>query len=122
MVHREAGLKHSDHRPWHAPAGRSDKLRGPLRCDQAFQAAGDFEPECFAKLVGAAETTWDGDPTRIRQTYVQLKKALGLATRPIHYLAIPPRACSGSVVQGLAKGRFCADNAGASSSRKTLRP
>jgi len=66
------------------------------------QAAGDFEPECFAKLSALLNYV-DGD-TRIG-TYVQLKKALGLATRPIHYLAIPP-SLFGSVVQGLAKGRL----------------
>jgi glucose-6-phosphate 1-dehydrogenase len=38
-----------------------------------------------------------------------LKKALGSASRPIHYLAIPPSMFA-SVVQGLAKSG-CADNA-----------
>jgi glucose-6-phosphate 1-dehydrogenase len=42
-------------------------------------------------------------------TYLRLKKALGLAARPIHYLAIPP-SMFGSVVQGLAKSG-CADSA-----------
>jgi glucose-6-phosphate 1-dehydrogenase len=42
-------------------------------------------------------------------TYTNLKKALGLAKRPIHYLAIPP-SMFGTVVQGLAKSG-CSDDA-----------
>jgi glucose-6-phosphate 1-dehydrogenase len=43
------------------------------------------------------------------QTYQMLRKELGLAARPIHYLAIPPSMFA-SVVTGLAKSG-CADNA-----------
>src|SRR6202023_3795774 len=50
----------------------------------------------------------DGDYTD-PATYTKLKQALGLATRPIHYLAIPPSMFA-SVVQGLAKSGS-ADNA-----------
>jgi glucose-6-phosphate 1-dehydrogenase len=50
----------------------------------------------------------DGDYTD-PGTYTKLKQALGLATRPIHYLAIPPSMFA-SVVQGLAKSG-CAGNA-----------
>jgi glucose-6-phosphate 1-dehydrogenase len=89
-----------------ARAGWSlEKLRERARA--SVQAAGDFEPECFAKLSGLLNYV-DGDyanPT----TYTQLKKALGLSARPIHYLAIPP-SLFGSVVQGLAKSG-CADEA-----------
>src|ERR1700680_4068948 len=42
-------------------------------------------------------------------TYAKLKQTLGLATRPIHYLAIPPSMFA-SVVQGLAKSG-CAGSA-----------
>src|SRR5882762_6268539 len=82
-----------------------DKLRDRAR--DSVQAAGDFEPECFAKLSALLDYV-DGDYAD-PATYMVLKKALGLATRPIHYLAIPP-SLFGSVVQGLAKSG-CADNA-----------
>src|ERR1700722_17367487 len=82
-----------------------EKLRDRAR--DSVQAAGDFEPECFAKLSALLNYV-DGDYAD-PDTYVRLKKALGLATRPIHYLAIPP-SLFGSVVQGLAKSG-CADSA-----------
>ena len=50
----------------------------------------------------------DGDYSDAN-TYANLKKALGSARRPIHYLAIPP-SMFGTVVQGLAKSG-CADDA-----------
>ena len=82
-----------------------DKLRDRAR--DSVQAAGDFEPECFAKLSALLSYVDGdyGDPA----TFMLLKKALGPASRPIHYLAIPP-SLFGSVVQGLAKSG-CADNA-----------
>ena len=82
-----------------------DKLRDRAR--SSVQAAGDFEPECFAKLSALLDYV-DGDYAD-PATYLRLKKALGLAARPIHYLAIPP-SMFGSVVQGLAKSG-CADSA-----------
>src|SRR5882672_10667085 len=82
-----------------------DKLRDRAR--DSVQAAGDFEPECFAKLSALLDYV-DGDYAD-PATYLRLKKALGLAARPIHYLAIPP-SMFGSVVQGLAKSG-CADSA-----------
>ncbi len=82
-----------------------DKLRDRAR--DSIQASGDFEPECFAKLSALLHYV-DGDYADPR-TFAQLKQALGLATRPIHYLAIPPSLFA-SVVQGLAKSG-CADNA-----------
>src|SRR5450631_1508113 len=82
-----------------------DKLRERAR--DSVRAAGDFEPECFAKLSALLNYV-DGDYAD-PATYAQLKKALGLATRPIHYLAIPPSMFA-SVVQGL-KQSGCADNA-----------
>jgi glucose-6-phosphate 1-dehydrogenase len=77
------------------------------RARDSVQAAGDFEPECFAKLCALLHYV-DGDYAD-PNTYARLRKALGLATRPIHYLAIPPSLFA-SVVQGLAKSG-CADNA-----------
>jgi glucose-6-phosphate 1-dehydrogenase len=89
-----------------ARAGWSlDKLRARAR--DSVEHAGGFEPECFAKLSAQLRYV-DGDYAD-PSTYLELRKALGKATHPIHYLAIPP-SMFGSVVQGLAKSG-CADNA-----------
>jgi glucose-6-phosphate 1-dehydrogenase len=82
-----------------------DKLRDRAR--DSVQAAGDFESDCFEKLSALLRYV-DGDYAD-PDTFARLKKVLGLSTRPIHYLAIPP-SLFGSVVQGLAKSG-CADNA-----------
>jgi glucose-6-phosphate 1-dehydrogenase len=89
-----------------ARAGWSlEKLRERAR--QSLEHAGDFEPECFAKLAALLRYV-DGDYAD-PATYHKLRKELGLASRPIHYLAIPPSMFA-SVVQGLAKSG-CAENA-----------
>jgi glucose-6-phosphate 1-dehydrogenase len=89
-----------------ARAGWSlDKLRARAR--ESVEHAGDFDPACFAKLSAQLRYV-DGDYAN-PSTYVELRKELGKATHPIHYLAIPP-SMFGSVVQGLAKSG-CADNA-----------
>src|SRR6266403_1956162 len=82
-----------------------DKLRARAR--DSIEHSGDFEPGCFDKL--AAQLRYVGGDYTDPATYAKLKQALGLATRPIHYLAIPPSMFA-SVVQGLAKSG-CADNA-----------
>jgi glucose-6-phosphate 1-dehydrogenase len=82
-----------------------DKLRARAR--QSVEQGGDYEAGCFDKLSALLRYV-DGDYTD-PATYTKLKQALGLATRPIHYLAIPPSMFA-SVVQGLAKSG-CADNA-----------
>ena len=82
-----------------------DKLRERAR--ESVQATSDFEPQCFDKLAALMRYA-DGDYSDPK-TYSNLKKTLGLAKRPIYYLAIPP-SMFGSVVQGLAKSG-CADNA-----------
>jgi glucose-6-phosphate 1-dehydrogenase len=82
-----------------------EQLRG--RAEASIKAAGDFEPECFARLSALLHYV-DGDYAD-PDTYAALKKELGLAQRPIHYLAIPPSLFA-SVVQGLAKSG-AADNA-----------
>ncbi|MGO8829962.1 MAG: glucose-6-phosphate dehydrogenase [Steroidobacteraceae bacterium] len=82
-----------------------EKLRERAR--QSLEHAGGFEPECFAKLSAQLRYV-DGDYAD-PATYHRLKKELGLASRPIHYLAIPPSMFA-SVVQGLGKSG-CADNA-----------
>src|SRR5260370_20384413 len=89
-----------------ARAGWSlDKLKARAR--ESVEHGGDFEPGCFEKL--AAQLRYVGGDYTDPGTYAKLKQALGLATRPIHYLAIPPSMFA-SVVQGLAKSR-CAANA-----------
>src|SRR6202050_3313906 len=89
-----------------ARAGWSlDKLRARAR--ESVEHAGDFDPACFAKLSAQLRYV-DGDYAN-PSTYVELRKELGKATHPIHYLAIPP-SMFGSVVQGLAKSG-CAENA-----------
>src|SRR6266852_3716896 len=81
------------------------KLRA--RALASVENGGDFDPGCFEKLAAQLRYV-DGDYTD-PATFVKLKQALGPATRPIHYLAIPPSMFA-SVVQGLAKSG-CADNA-----------
>jgi glucose-6-phosphate 1-dehydrogenase len=82
-----------------------DKLKARAR--DSIEHSGNFEPECFEKF--AAQLRYVGGDYTDPATYTKLKQALGLATRPIHYLAIPPSMFA-SVVQGLAKSG-CADNA-----------
>jgi glucose-6-phosphate 1-dehydrogenase len=82
-----------------------DKLRARAR--ESVEQGGDYEAGCFEKLAALLRYV-DGDYTD-PATFTKLKQALGLATRPIHYLAIPP-SMFGSVVQGLAKSG-CAGNA-----------
>jgi glucose-6-phosphate 1-dehydrogenase len=82
-----------------------DKLRARAR--DSIEQHGDFEAGCFEKLAGQLRYV-DGDYTDAA-TFTKLKRALGDAARPIHYLAIPPSMFA-SVVQGLAKSG-CADNA-----------
>ena len=82
-----------------------DKLK--QRARESIEQDGDFESACFEKFAAQLRYV-DGDYTDAA-TFVRLKQALGGASRPIHYLAIPP-SMFGSVVQGLAKSG-CADNA-----------
>jgi glucose-6-phosphate 1-dehydrogenase len=89
-----------------ARAGWSlDKLKARAR--ESVEQGDDFDAGCFGKL--AAQLRYVGGDYTDPATYAKLKQALGLATRPIHYLAIPPSMFA-SVVQGLAKSG-CADNA-----------
>lgn len=89
-----------------ARAGWSlDKLKARAR--ESVENGGDFDSGCFEKL--AAQLRYVGGDYADPATYAKLKQTLGLATRPIHYLAIPPSMFA-SVVQGLAKSG-CADNA-----------
>jgi glucose-6-phosphate 1-dehydrogenase len=82
-----------------------DKLT--QRARDSIQHDGNFEAGCFEKLAAQLRYV-DGDYSD-PQTFKKLKQALGEASRPIHYLAIPPSMFA-DVVQGLAKSG-CADNA-----------
>lgn len=82
-----------------------EKLRDRARA--SVQEGADYEPACFDKLAALMRFA-DGDYSD-PNTYANLKKALGLAKRPVHYLAIPP-SMFGSVVQGLVKSG-CAEDA-----------
>ena len=92
-----------------------DKLKARAR--ESVEQGGDFEPGCFEKLAAQLRYV-DGDYAD-PATFAQLKQALGLATRPIHYLAIPPSMFA-SVVQGLAKSRMCRQRTG--HRREAFRP
>jgi glucose-6-phosphate 1-dehydrogenase len=82
-----------------------DKLKARAR--DSVRHDGDFDEESFAKLAGLLRYV-DGDYTA-PDTLTKLKSALGQATSPIHYLAIPPSMFA-SVVQGL-QNSGCAANA-----------
>jgi glucose-6-phosphate 1-dehydrogenase len=82
-----------------------DRLRERAR--ESLENAGEFTAEGFAQLAAQLRYV-DGD-YEDPQTYQMLRKELGLAGRPIHYLAIPPSMFA-SVVKGLAKSG-CAENA-----------
>ena len=68
---------------------------------------GGVDEAAFGKLVGLLQYIDGdyGDPT----TFAKLRKALGQAKRPTHYLAIPP-SLFGAVVEQLGKSG-CADGA-----------
>src|SRR5208282_1618423 len=83
-----------------------DQLRERAR-DSIQTHGGGVNSQAFALLLQHLRYV-DGeyqDPP----TYVALRKELGVATHPAHYLAIPP-SLFGTVVEGLAKSG-CAHNA-----------
>lgn len=71
------------------------------------QHGGGVDEAAFAKLVQQLRYI-DGD-YQDPATYQQLRKALGDATRPAHYLAVPP-SLFGTVIEGLGRSA-CAENA-----------
>jgi glucose-6-phosphate 1-dehydrogenase len=77
------------------------------RARDSIQASGDFDAPSFAKLAALLRYV-DGDYTAA-ETYQKLRKSLGTAKSPIHYLAIPP-SMFGNVVSGLEKSG-CAEHA-----------
>ena len=89
-----------------ARAGWSlDKLRDRAR--QSLEHAGKYDPGEFKQLADQLRYI-DGDYAD-PETFRKLRRELGPAKRPIHYLAIPP-SMFGSVVQGLAQAG-CAEDA-----------
>lgn len=71
-------------------------------CDHARESIeqhGQMDKDAFAKLCGHLRYV-DGD-YKDEKTFAALRKELGDAKRPLHYLAIPP-SLFGPVVQGLA--------------------
>src|SRR5213082_4801 len=75
-----------------------DKLRDRAR--ESLEQNGGIDQEAFQKL--SARLKYVGGNYQDPDTYTRLQQALGGATRPLHYLAIPPSMFA-TVVQGLAK-------------------
>ena len=69
------------------------------RARDSLTEHGGLDKDAFTKLCDQLHYI-DGD-YKDQDTYAQLRKALGKAKRPLHYLAIPP-SMFGTVVQGLA--------------------
>jgi glucose-6-phosphate 1-dehydrogenase len=80
-------------RPW-----TSDQLQERAR--QSIKEHGGVDSATFARLAG--KLTYVGGDYHKAETYGRLKQALGAATRPLHYLAIPPSLFP-IVVEGLAR-------------------
>jgi glucose-6-phosphate 1-dehydrogenase len=101
---------------------KRDKLKGPVigvaksgwtlddlkkRARESVETHGGLDPEGFDKLM-ARLCYVDGDYSDIA-TFRQVRKELGPAKHPIHYLAIPP-SLFGEVLEQL-KQSGCADGA-----------
>jgi glucose-6-phosphate 1-dehydrogenase len=101
---------------------KRDKLKGPVigvaksgwtlddlkeRARKSVETHGGLDPEGFDKLL-ARLCYVDGDYSDIA-TFQQVRKELGPAQHPIHYLAIPP-SLFGEVLEQL-KQSGCADGA-----------
>jgi len=82
----------------------ADQLR--TRVHDSLTQHGGVNKEAFTKLMSLLTyVSGDyGDPG----TYKKLKQALGAATRPLHYLAIPPSSFE-TVIEGLAKSGCATD-------------
>src|SRR5688572_26308747 len=76
-----------------------EKLKARAK-DSLEHYGGGVDPAAFTKLSSQLRYI-DGD-YRDQKTFEELKKALGTAQRPLHYLAIPP-SMFGVVAEGLAK-------------------
>ena len=82
-----------------------EQLRARAR--ESIEHDGTFDEATFAKLAARLKYV-DGD-YRTPATYTAIRKALGDAARPLHYLAIPPDMFE-TVAQGLGAAG-CARNA-----------
>ncbi len=82
-----------------------EQLRARAR--ESLTQHGGVDETAFAQLVQRLQYI-DGD-YQDPATYQQLRKALGDATRPAHYLAVPP-SLFGEVIEGLSRSA-CAENA-----------
>ena len=82
-----------------------DQLRARAR--DSLDKHGGLDPAAFAKLSARLQYI-DSDYAN-EATYERLRQALGGATRPLHYLAIPPGMFA-VVIEGLAKSG-CANDA-----------
>ena len=74
-----------------------DELRAQAR--QSLEQHGGLDADAFAKL--SARLQYIRGDYGEAATYERLRQALGAATRPLHYLAIPPSMFA-TVVEGLA--------------------
>lgn len=81
-----------------------DQLKA--RAKDSLEKHGGLDPDAFKKLMGLLRYV-DGDYND-PNTFAQLRKELGQAKQPLHYLAIPP-SLFGTVAEGLAKSG-CAQN------------
>ncbi|MGP6191116.1 MAG: glucose-6-phosphate dehydrogenase [Vulcanimicrobiaceae bacterium] len=77
------------------------------RAKESIEKHGSFDPDSFAKLAGLLRYVHGDydDPS----TFTRLRRTLGNASRPLHYLAIPPSLFE-QVTQQLAQSG-CARNA-----------
>ncbi len=82
-----------------------DQLKA--RAKDSLEKHGGISQDAFAKLTNLLRYV-DGDYND-PNTFNQLRKEMGSAKQPLHYLAIPP-SLFGTVAEGLAKSG-CADNA-----------
>jgi glucose-6-phosphate 1-dehydrogenase len=82
----------------------SDQLR--VRARESLDKHGGVDPDAFAKLSARLQYL-SGDYGK-GETYERLRKAMGNAARPLHYLAIPPDLFA-TVAQGLAKSGCAKD-------------
>ncbi len=88
-------------------AGRawtSDQFRA--RAHESLEKHGGVDPDAFAKLSARLQYI-SGDYSK-EETYERLRKALGGAARPLHYLAIPPSGFA-AAAEGLAKSGCAKD-------------
>src|SRR5438128_2531273 len=90
-----------------AKAGRTDEHLKERASDSVRQQGGNIDEPSLAKLLNLLH--YVGGDYQEPATFDRLKKALGSATRPTHYLAIPPNLFS-SVVESLARSG-CMNNA-----------